>query len=48
MLAPIIRTVYGAQRVNTPSEFIEDIDKNLIEEQAAQKPSGAKAIFIDF
>ncbi len=44
----IIRTVYGAQRVNTPSEFIEDIDKNLIEEQAPEKPSGAKAIFIDF
>ncbi len=44
----VIRTVYGAQRVNLPSEFIDDIDKNLIEEQAPEKPSGAKAIFIDF
>jgi len=44
----IIRTVYGAQRVNTPSEFINDIEKNLIEEQMPEKPSGAKAIFIDF
>ncbi len=44
----IIRTVYGAQRVNIPSEFIDDIEKNLIEEQSAKKPSGVKAIFIDF
>jgi DNA helicase-2/ATP-dependent DNA helicase PcrA len=45
----LIRTVYGAQRVNTPSEFIDDIEKNLIEEQTAQeKPTGAKALFIDF
>ncbi|MES2216126.1 MAG: UvrD-helicase domain-containing protein [Patescibacteria group bacterium] len=44
----IIRTVYGAQRVNLPSEFIDDIDKNLMEEQVPEKPSGAKAIFIDF
>lgn len=44
----VIRTVYGAQRVNGPSEFIEDIEKNLIEEHQIQKPTGAKAIFIDF
>jgi DNA helicase-2/ATP-dependent DNA helicase PcrA len=44
----LIRTVYGAQRVNAPSEFIEDIEKNLIAEQAPEKPSGAKALFIDF
>ncbi len=45
----LIRTVYGAQRVNTPSEFIDDIEKNLIEEQAPpEKPTGAKALFIDF
>lgn len=44
----IIRTVFGAQRVNTPSEFIEDIEKNLIEEIGNEKPSGAKALFIDF
>jgi DNA helicase-2/ATP-dependent DNA helicase PcrA len=44
----IIRNVYGAQRVNLPSEFIQDIDKNLIEDEQPEKPSGAKAIFIDF
>ncbi len=44
----IIRSVYGAQKVNTPSEFIEDIEKNLIEETVPDKPSGAKALFIDF
>lgn len=44
----IIRSIYGAQKVNTPSEFIDDIEKNLIEEQVPEKPSGAKALFIDF
>lgn len=44
----IIRTVYGAQRVNLPSEFISDIDKNLIDDAPPEKPSGAKALFIDF
>jgi len=44
----LIRTVYGSQRVNTPSEFIEDIERDLIEEDAPDKPTGAKAIFIDF
>jgi len=44
----LIRTVYGVERVNTPSEFIEDIDKGLIEDQIPPKPTGAKAIFIDF
>jgi DNA helicase-2/ATP-dependent DNA helicase PcrA len=44
----LIRTVYGTERVNTMSEFIDDIDASLIEESAPQKPTGAKAIFIDF
>ncbi|MFA6315479.1 MAG: UvrD-helicase domain-containing protein [Candidatus Paceibacterota bacterium] len=44
----LIRTVYGAQRVNTPSEFIEDIAKDLIEDAPSEKPTGVKAIFIDF
>jgi len=44
----IIRTIYGAQRVNTPSEFIDDIGNELIEEQVPEKPTGAKALFIDF
>jgi len=44
----IVRTIYGAQRVNSPSEFIEDIEKELIEDVSNEKPTGAKAIFIDF
>ena len=44
----ILRTVYGAQRVNTPSEFIDNIKKELIEDSVKEKPSGAKALFIDF
>jgi DNA helicase-2/ATP-dependent DNA helicase PcrA len=27
-----IRTIFGSQKINTPSEFISDIDKELIEE----------------
>jgi len=45
----MLRTIYGAQRVSLPSEFIDDIKKDLIEDQAPpEKPSGAKALFIDF
>lgn len=45
----LIRTVYGAQKINIPSEFIDDIEENLIEKQAPpEKPTGAKALFIDF
>jgi len=44
----IIRTVYGAERINVPSEFIADIRPEFITEAKAEKPSGAKAIFIDF
>ena len=44
----ILRTVYGTQRVNVPSEFIEDIDASLIDQAPPEKPSGAKALFIDF
>jgi DNA helicase-2/ATP-dependent DNA helicase PcrA len=44
----IIRTIYGAQRISAPSEFIADIEEELIENHAPPKPSGAKGIFIDF
>lgn len=44
----LVRKIYGTERVNTPSEFIEDIEKNLIEDSIPPKPMGAKAIFIDF
>ncbi len=46
----MVRTIYGSQRVNTPSEFIADIQKDLIHEDnpKASGLTGAKAIFIDF
>ena len=45
----MLRTIYGAQRISIPSEFISDIKKELIEDQSPpEKPSGAKALFIDF
>jgi len=44
----LVRNQYGVERVNTQSEFIEDIEKNLIEENIPQRSTGVKAIFIDF
>ncbi|MDP3962454.1 MAG: UvrD-helicase domain-containing protein [bacterium] len=46
-----LRTIYGSQKVNTPSEFISDIGDEHLEpdvENADEKPRGVKAIFIDF
>src|SRR3989344_67854 len=44
----VLRTMYGTQKVSAPSEFITDIAEELIEETLPGKPTGAKAIFIDF
>ncbi len=44
----ILRTIFGAQRISNPSEFITDIETRLIEDYKPTKPSGAKALFIDF
>jgi DNA helicase-2/ATP-dependent DNA helicase PcrA len=44
----MIRKIYGVERVNVPSEFIDDIEEGLIEEHVPEKPTGVKAIFIDF
>ena len=44
----MLRTIFGNQRVSEPSEFLADIDNKLIESNEPDKPSGAKAIFIDF
>jgi DNA helicase-2/ATP-dependent DNA helicase PcrA len=41
-----VRTIFGSKQVNIPSEFITDIDNELME--AEDRPTGAKAIFIDF
>jgi DNA helicase-2/ATP-dependent DNA helicase PcrA len=48
-----MRTVYGSQRINSPSEFIADIGDDLIEEifeveEEKGKGNMAKMIFIDF
>jgi DNA helicase-2/ATP-dependent DNA helicase PcrA len=41
-----VRTIFGSKQINLPSEFIADIDDDLIEQE---KPvSGIKSIFIDF
>jgi DNA helicase-2/ATP-dependent DNA helicase PcrA len=41
-----VRTIFGSRQINLPSEFIADIDDELIEQE---KPvSGIKSIFIDF
>jgi DNA helicase-2/ATP-dependent DNA helicase PcrA len=49
-----LRTIFGAQKVNTPSEFIDDIGDEHIESKGDRSdgvdepPRGLKAIFIDF
>jgi DNA helicase-2/ATP-dependent DNA helicase PcrA len=46
-----IRTVYGSQRINSPSEFIADVGTELLEEKNEAgngEPNRAKMIFIDF
>ncbi len=44
-----LRTIYGAQKVNTPSNFISDIGDEHIESSGdTDAPRGVKAIFIDF
>ena len=44
-----VRTIYGSQKINSESQFINDIGPDLIEEEAAREiPTGIKAIFIDF
>ncbi len=44
-----LRTIYGSQKVNTPSSFISDIgDEHITSTGDSEQPSGLKAIFIDF
>src|SRR3989344_8865027 len=44
----IVRTIFGAQKVNAPSEFLNELDKDLVEGEEYEAPRGVKAIFIDF
>ncbi len=44
-----LRTIYGSQKVNTPSSFISDIgDEHITSTGDVEQPTGLKAIFIDF
>ncbi len=44
-----LRTIYGAQKVNSPSNFISDIgDEHITSTGDVEPPRGIKAIFIDF
>lgn len=43
-----IRTIFGAQKVNMPSEFIDDIEPHHIDRAEKEEVTGVKAIFIDF
>ncbi len=43
-----IRTIFGAQKVNMPSDFISDVPEHHIDKQEHEVPTGVKAIFIDF
>jgi len=44
-----LRTIYGSQKVNTPSSFISDIgDEHIQTTGDTEAPRGVKAIFIDF
>ncbi len=43
-----IRTIFGSERYNDPSEFIGDLDGALLEKEEVEEPTGVKAIFIDF
>lgn len=41
-----VRTLFGSRQVNAPSEFLEDIDADLVERE--DPATGIKSIFIDF
>lgn len=43
-----IRSIYGREKINKPSEFISDIGDELLNQVEYEKPTGVKAIFIDF
>lgn len=43
-----VRTIFGSRQVTAPSEFLDDIDDELVEKDDPQPISGIKSIFIDF
>ena len=42
------RTIYGSQQVNIPSEFLNDIEEELLEYDGADRGGGVKEYLIDF
>ena len=48
LLSAQIRTIFGSQKVNSLSQFIADINPELVESSEQAEPRGVKAIFIDF
>lgn len=43
-----MRTIFGSKKVNIMSQFISDIDEDLLEINGTEDVRGVKAIFIDF
>ncbi len=43
-----VRTIFGSKKINLVSEFISDIDEDLVDYQRPEEVTGVKAIFIDF
>jgi len=43
-----MRTIFGTEKYNEPSEFIGDLDGDLLEKEEIEEATGIKAIFIDF
>ncbi|MEK9184766.1 MAG: 3'-5' exonuclease, partial [Patescibacteria group bacterium] len=43
-----LRTIFGSKKANIMSQFISDIDEELLDTGKAEEVSGVKAIFIDF
>ncbi len=43
-----VRTIFGNKNVTIPSEFISDIDDELVEKDEPEVVTGIKSIFIDF
>lgn len=43
-----VRTIFGNKNVTVPSEFIADIDDELVEKDEPEVVTGIKSIFIDF
>lgn len=43
-----VRTIFGSQKVNAPSQFVGELDQELLDSSHEDEPRGVKAIFIDF